>query len=51
MKVKGLIDILVDNKRYKAGTEFETSEETGLSLLKLGWAEKVVVEKAPKKKK
>lgn len=48
MKVKALIDILTD-KRYKAGTEFETNEETGLLLLRLGWAEAVQEVKAPKK--
>lgn len=48
MKVKALVDILTD-KRYKAGTEFDTNEETGLLLIKQGWAEAVEEIKAPKK--
>ena len=49
MKVKALVDILTD-KRYKAGTEFEVSKETGLVLLKQGWAEELPEEvKAPVK--
>jgi hypothetical protein len=50
MKVRARIDILTD-KRYKAGTEFNTNEETGLVLLKMGWAEKVEEAKPAKKKK
>lgn len=49
MKVKALIDILADNKRYEAGSEFETSAETGSVLVEYGWADAVEEVKAPKK--
>jgi hypothetical protein len=50
MQVKALVDILTDGARHKAGTEFATSTETGLLLIRLGWAEELPKEaKAPKK--
>lgn len=41
MRLKARIDILADYVRHKAGTEFDATEETGLVLLRMGWAEKV----------
>ena len=50
MQVKALVDILTDGVRHKAGAEFDTSKETGLLLIRLGWAEELPKEaKAPKK--
>ena len=50
MKLLARVDILTDGKRVKAGTEFETSEATGLELIRLGWAEPLPeAVKAPKK--
>lgn len=49
MKLKAKADILENYKRHKTGEVFETDDETGLTLLEMGCAEKV--EEKPKKKK
>lgn len=49
MKLKAKADILENYKRHKTGEIFETDEETGLSLVEMGWAEKVETKKTRKK--
>lgn len=51
MKLRARADILLENKRYKAGEIIETDEATGLLLLKFAWAEEVVEAKRVIKKK
>jgi len=56
MKVKALVDVLVNYKRYAAGSEFDVDAETGRVLLKNGWATEIKVKKTetaakPSKKK
>lgn len=47
MKMLAKADILANNKKFKAGTEFETDKETGLVLLEMGWAVEVAVKDLP----
>ena len=50
MKLQAKIDILAEGKKFKAGTKFDMSEDTGLQLIRLGWAEVLPEEvKAPVK--
>lgn len=49
MKYRANIDVLFNEKRFKAGSEFEADKDTGLILVKMGWAEAVEEKKAPKK--
>lgn len=50
MKLKAKVDILAEGKKFKAGSEFTVSKETGLLLIRFGWAEELPEEvKAPKK--
>ena len=50
MKLVAKIDILAEGKKFKAGTKFDMSEDTGLQLIRLGWAEVLPEEvKAPVK--
>lgn len=53
MKIQARIDTLVDGQRHKAGSVFETAENTGRMIINLGWGEEVVepAEKKPAKKK
>lgn len=54
MKIRARIDTLVDGQRHKAGTVFETAEDTGRMIINVGWGEEVVepaAEKKPAKKK
>ena len=47
--LRARIDILIDEKRVKAGASFDTDEATSLTLLKMGWAEELPEEKPAKK--
>jgi hypothetical protein len=49
MKLLALVDIHANGTKYEAGSEFETSAETGSVLIEYGWAEAVEEVKAPKK--
>lgn len=50
MKLKAKVDILVDSKKYEAGSVFEASADHGRTLVELGWVEVVEeARKAPKK--
>lgn len=50
MKLKAKTDILFEAKKYEAGSVFEASTDHGLTLISLGWAEKVEEKKAAPKK-
>jgi hypothetical protein len=39
MKLRARIDILAGNEKIKAGAPFDMDEATGLTLIRLGWAE------------
>jgi len=41
MRLRALADVLENEKKHKTGTEFETDKETGLVLIKYGYAEEV----------
>jgi hypothetical protein len=43
MKMLAKADILENNRKHKAGAEFETDNATGLVLLEYGWAVEVAV--------
>lgn len=38
MRLLAKADILENQKKHKAGTEFETDDATGLVLIEYGWA-------------
>lgn len=48
MKLLAKADIIFAAKKFKAGTVFETDENTAGLLLEYGWAEVVEEVKAPK---
>ena len=41
MKIRARIDTLVDGQRHKAGTVYETAENTGRMIINVGWGEQV----------
>lgn len=49
MRLLAKADVVENNKKHKAGTEFETDKATGLALIEFGWAAEIK-EKQPAKK-